>query len=107
MINWQEKEKQETAARIQSAEHAYEKNGVRYWRSNDAVIPPCVYKDAGMTCSAVHKAAYERHLDASLADYRKRMANHVPDEEQMFEMRAAFGPGVEVVNVITGRKVRT
>jgi len=27
--------------------------------------------------------------------------------EQAYEMRAAFGPGVEVVNVITGERTRT
>lgn len=32
---------------------------------------------------------------------------HVPDAEEMYEMRAAFGEGVEVVNIITGQVTRT
>jgi hypothetical protein len=32
------------------------------------------------------------------------MANHVPSSEELFEMRAAFGEGAEVVNVLTGRR---
>ena len=30
-----------------------------------------------------------------------------PSGEEAFEMRAAFGPGVEVVDVFTGRRHRT
>jgi hypothetical protein len=44
---------------------------------------------------------------AFLDAYRERMANHVPSDEERFEMRAAFGEGVEVVNVITGKVTRT
>lgn len=40
-----------------------------------------------------------------VAAYRKRMANHVHTEEELFEMRAAFGPGARVVNVITGQSI--
>ena len=29
------------------------------------------------------------------------------DDEEAFEMRAAFGEGVEVVNIITGKRRRT
>lgn len=29
------------------------------------------------------------------------------EAEMAFEMRAAFGPGVEVINILTGRKHRT
>lgn len=40
-----------------------------------------------------------------LMSYREQMKNHVPDEEEMYEMRSAFGEGTTVVNVITGNKV--
>jgi hypothetical protein len=42
-----------------------------------------------------------------LEEYRRMEANRAPDPEEMFEMRAAFGPGVKVVNVITGRTITT
>lgn len=42
----------------------------------------------------------------ALEDYRERMKNHVYSAEEMFEMRAAFGEGETVVNVITGEKIQ-
>jgi hypothetical protein len=42
-------------------------------------------------------------VDQMLVDYRKQMENHVPDEEELYEMRAAFGEGASVVNVVTGK----
>jgi hypothetical protein len=50
----------------------------------------------------------QRDIDNSafFKRYREEQANHVPDEEEMFEMRAAFGEGATVVNVITGKKVK-
>lgn len=41
-----------------------------------------------------------------IAQYRARMANHVPDPGELAEMRAAFGPGARVANVITGRETQ-
>lgn len=58
--------------------------------------------------------AYEKHMTAAIAGYIQRQNDFwtKPEyedarNEQMFEMRAAFGPGVEVVNVFTGRKHTT
>jgi hypothetical protein len=107
MVDWREQERKRLAADIQGDEKAYQDGAVRRWKSNGRVIPPDVYKDAGLTCSAAHESAYRKETDAFLADYRKRMANHVPSAEEAFEMRAAFGPDVEVVNVLTGRRYRT
>jgi hypothetical protein len=38
--------------------------------------------------------------------YRESQANKVYSEEEKFEMRAAFGEGATVVNVITGKKTK-
>lgn len=46
-------------------------------------------------------AARDVDTQAFLAEYRKNPP--VPDAEQLFEMRAAFGEGTEVVDVITGK----
>ena len=35
--------------------------------------------------------------------YREQMANHKPSEEELAEMRSAFGDGTEVINVFTGQ----
>lgn len=41
-----------------------------------------------------------------LEDYRKRMENYEPDEETLYEMRAAFGEGARVVDAITGKVIQ-
>lgn len=44
--------------------------------------------------------------EKALEEYRKKMENHHPDAEQMAEMRAAFGAGETVVNIITGQTIK-
>ena len=41
-----------------------------------------------------------------IGEYKKAQALKTPEQkaEEMFEMRAAFGPGETIVNVITGEK---
>ena len=82
------------------------RNGVRYWRSNDRPVPVHVYKEAYIECPPEQIRAYEEDTAKSLAEYRKAMENYEPSEEELFEMRAAFGPGTTVVNVITGKKTQ-
>lgn len=48
-------------------------------------------------------AAREKEVEESLAEYRKN-AKPVSEEERV-EMRAAFGKGTTVVNVLTGEKI--
>lgn len=38
-------------------------------------------------------------------EYRERMKNYKPSEEELYEMKCAFGEGVEIVDVITGQKI--
>lgn len=83
-------------------------DGVVRWNSN-AQVPPVdileLWRHLGKPFDFDKSvAAREVDLDRQIADYRRRMANHVPSDEEMFEMRAAFGPGSTVVNVLTGEK---
>jgi hypothetical protein len=88
--------------------------GVYRWKSNDQV-PPFEAHEYGargffeMPGFDYKKQREAREADTTtfLAEYRERMKNYVPSGEEMFEMRAAFGPGEEVVNVITGQRFRT
>lgn len=48
-------------------------------------------------------AKREAQNDAFLAAYRK--ADRGPSQEELAEMRAAYGTGVTVVDVITGRRI--
>ena len=50
------------------------------------------------------KAAREAETDAFLESYRK--ANHRRSHEELSEMRAAFGTGTTVVDIITGERIR-
>ena len=50
------------------------------------------------------KAAREAETDAFLESYRK--ANNRRSAEELSEMRAAFGTGTTVVDIITGERIR-
>lgn len=76
------------------------------WSSNDHVVPSDVFKDMGMTCSESHQKIYDDEQAKFIAEYRAAQKNYVPSAEELFEMRAAFGEGAEVVNVITGKKIK-
>lgn len=41
-----------------------------------------------------------------LADYREQMKNQLPSAERINEMRAAFGAGKVIVDVITGQRIK-
>lgn len=45
-------------------------------------------------------------LEKTIKAYRERQESREIDPEELFEMRAAFGTGTVVVDVITGREVR-
>ena len=48
-------------------------------------------------------AAREAEVEAELAEYRANYKD--PSSEELAEMRATFGPGTTVVDVITGKKI--
>jgi len=99
------------------AQDAYtDDEGVVRWKSNDAVPPADILENAGLSRETVVKSTLARELEmqAFLADYFRQQEEFwtKPEyaearAEQLHEMRAAFGPGEEVVNVFTGRKHRT
>ena len=51
--------------------------------------------------------AREEENKAFMQDYFISQMRHEPTDEEKFEMRAAFGKDVEVVDVITRKKYRT
>ncbi len=84
----------------------YVVGGVVRWRSNDSVPPLDILEDwveLGLDFDlAASVRADEADWDKFAADYRANPPQ-VTDED-MFEMRAAFGEGTTVVNCITGKK---
>lgn len=91
------------------AENAYvDADGVYRWKSNDRVPFDDLLEPAGVdeATRAVCAAARDRDTQAFLAEYREQMKDYVPSGEELAEMRAEFGEGTVVVNVITGQETR-
>lgn len=85
-------------------------DGVFTWKSNNNFPPEGVLKEwASLGLPFDMKKtldARDKHYREFDAAYRKRMANYKPSAEEMFEMRAAFGEGATVVNVMTGKRTK-
>lgn len=85
--------------------------GVYRWKSNNSVPPADAIQNHGIDQLpnfnlARHNEVRDADTDAFFAKYREAQANHVPDAEELFELRAAYGTGTTVVNVITGRTTK-
>lgn len=110
LTGWRLKEIERTRTSLQDETRFYVTSGVMHWRANDAVIPPHVFADAMVAPPAGQKAAYDREIAVVTARYRAQEASYRPTAEEKaeldFELRAAFGPGAEVINVLTGKRTR-
>jgi len=85
-------------------------SGLVRWKSNNSVPPEfCLIEFDDVGCEfnmEICRETRQAEDDKFLALYRERMKNRVYTDEERFEMRAAFGEGAVVVNVITGKRVR-
>jgi hypothetical protein len=83
-------------------------NGIVRWDSNNQVPPADMVEAIATFESSVDveasKAAREVDNAAFIEQYIKGQASRTEEQkrEEAFEMRAAFGPGEKVVNIITG-----
>jgi hypothetical protein len=81
------------------------------WNSNNAVPFQDMLleflTEGLITVQNYNNSNAQRAIDngAFFKRYAENQKNHVPDAEELFEMRAAFGEGATVVNVITGRSI--
>lgn len=84
----------------------YPSNGVLYWTSNDRPVPADIFRDALCTPSPRQVVADREAIQQALAAYREARKSISPEQaaEEAYERRAAFGPGVEVVDIITGER---
>ena len=86
-------------------------NDIIRWTSNNRVPPDdClidIVKTGLVTKEQVYKSVQvrEEELNEFLKEYRK--THQIISSEERYEMRAAFGPGKTVVNVITGKTWKT
>lgn len=87
-----------------------DEDGIVRWKSNDSVpFPDMLYdfRHLGFIDETTERRSTEtRNHESGLAieRYRKQRAEHGYSDEEMFEMRAAFGPGEEVIDILTGKK---
>lgn len=83
-------------------------DGVARWDSNGYVIPRDIAEAHGLDCPAL-RAARDAEIRAFAAECRAAAARRSPAQmaEQRAEARAAHGPGVKMVNVITGERWTT
>ena len=82
-------------------------NGAARWETGSNFVPlDCignylVDKIPGFDL-VEHTRLSALEIDRVLVAYRKRMENYVPSFEELCDMRAAFGAGEQVVNIVTG-----
>lgn len=81
-------------------------NGVVRWDSNGNVVPSDLAGAVAIVYGAgvLAESARARSAETArfLAEYRASRVGRVRSAEEMFEMRAAFGAGASVVDIITG-----
>ncbi len=105
-----EKEIRKMEERQMNGEIFFGADGVVRWTSNNRVMPKdcreilshTAYRD--FFSEEASRAAEDAEIAASLESYRKNYTG--PSEEEKAEMRAAFGTGSTVVDVITGERIR-
>ena len=108
---WKKNAEQEIAkmqARADNDEIRTNMNGAAFWNSNGNYLPAdCAeilsHTDFLFSLEETAKAR-EAQTAMQLEAYRKSYTE--PSEEEKAEMRAAFGTGSTVVNVITGEQIR-
>ena len=85
------------------------------WNRSGRVPPEDILRDfyglGLITEGVLNQSMVEAEIDTAkaIAEYRAARSQ-ISDEqraEEAFEMRAAFGPGAEVVDIITGQKIIT
>lgn len=109
------REARKLAETFKTAEFAIADGRIPVWvlPGENRVVPDDIAKLAHYLGYPVDLKATEAARDAQttafLAEYRRAQAARTPEQiaEERFEARAAFGPGVNVVNVFTGEGYRT
>ena len=102
-----EKELDEVRADFEAGKITVDENGVARNRIGRILMSDLLEKLTYITDKVdveATKAAREAETDAFLESYRK--ANNRRSAEELSEMRAAFGTGTTVVDIITGERIR-
>ena len=96
-----------------TADQIWTDDGVIRWKSNNSVPPDeCLDNMISTGLITIQDAVYSKTVRSAeqekfFAEYRERMKDWEPSDEERYEARSAHGPGVELVNVITGKRWTT
>ena len=106
--------KKDALSKIADIEKDYEtghliiEDGAAKWDTNGSYLMQDIMevllhsKYADLIDLQHHEAMRDAQVTEEINAYKERMKNHVYDEEELAEMRSAFGAGTEIVNVFTG-----
>lgn len=108
---WKKNAEQDIAKmqkRADAGEIEVDENGAAFWVSSNNYLPEdCAemlsYTDFIFDIQATAEAR-DKQTNEFVEEYRKNYKG--PSEEEKAEMRAAFGEGAEIVDVITGKTIR-
>ena len=110
---WQKNAEKEVARILEKYENGellIDEYGIAYWKTNNHAVPADIAymgKYGGLPIDLeMTKELEDRQAEQAISAYRERMKDHVYTEEELWEMRAAFGEGTTVIDAITGRKIR-
>lgn len=86
---------------------AYKQGNVWRWWSNEAPVPLDAAREYGIPIDpAAQQVALDAYYSEVIAAYRESRKGG-PSAEERAEARAAHGSGVQLVDIITGRKFTT
>jgi hypothetical protein len=93
-----------------AAENAFvEGDGAILWKSSYKYLPDdyCEKLEYGGYNFSREATRIKRDIQQSkfIEEYREKMKNYKPSEEELYEMRCAFGKDAEIVDIITGQKI--
>lgn len=107
---WKDRAQEEVRKAVRDAETkaVVDEYGAIKWRNNRRYLHDDFCEKLEYACYPFSRKATARAREeadrAFFEEYRK--ADHTPSAEMLAEMRAAFGEGAVVVDVISGRKFR-
>ena len=108
---WQkeaERELAKIAEEIKNGKITIDENGVAYNCIGrvlmDDMAEKVAHVDSRINLKATEEARLEE-VEKSIAQYREARKNYRRSEEEMYEMRAAFGTGTTVIDLLTGEEI--
>lgn len=104
---WQKKAHEDIERILKNVE--VDDDGAARWKNNggylmDDVIEKLLVGGADWFDVELTKAKRREQVKKIVANARKSKCE--PSDEELYEMKAAFGSGTTVVNVLTGKKIR-